>query len=156
MDRKRYLFQLDVLFSLYFWPVIASQNCFVVAPNLKDPMVLKTTNSISLFCSTQARWIMRSCSSENTEQLNFMLCYCIVLLKGKNNCPSKRIKWHIPWYKYNKKDSNYLLPEWQQLYRLSHIPLWHFLGQTNVFTQIQKNFSSYKYNTSLRMDVSLG
>ena len=54
-NRKRYLFQLDVLFSLYFWPVIASQNCFVVAPNLKDPMVLKTTNSISLFCSTQAR-----------------------------------------------------------------------------------------------------
>jgi hypothetical protein len=33
-NRKRYLFQLDVLFSLYFWPVIASQYCFVVAPNL--------------------------------------------------------------------------------------------------------------------------
>lgn len=45
-NRKRYLFQLDVLFSLYFW-VVTAQNCFVVAPNLKNPMALKTTIFIS-------------------------------------------------------------------------------------------------------------
>lgn len=38
---------MDVVFLLYFWAVIASQVCFVVACNLKDHVILKTTISIS-------------------------------------------------------------------------------------------------------------